>query len=74
MFKGIPITVTPAHSILLPDPIYIPPPYNSLYSIHVSCGSLSCVLRPSEFNQGHLPDHGFGIVHWSLMGTSVGTQ
>lgn len=57
MYKGIPITaVIPTHSILLPD------------SIHVSCGSLFCFLRPSEFNRGHLPDHGYGIVHWSLMG------
>lgn len=46
MFKGIPITVTPAHSILLPDPIYIPPPYNSLSSIHVSYGCLLCLPLP----------------------------
>lgn len=63
MYKGIPIpTVIPTHSILLPDPI------------HVSCGSWSCFLRPSECNWGHLPDHGYGIVHRSLMGSLVGAQ
>lgn len=33
----------------------------------------SLLLRPTEFNQGHLYDCGFRT-HWNLVGSSVGTQ
>lgn len=35
---------------------------------------VSMFLRSTEFNQYHTCDHGFEILHWSLVGCPVGTQ
>lgn len=36
--------------------------------------SFPSVLRPSEFNQDYLCDHGFGNICWNLVGSWVDTQ
>lgn len=64
--------VFPMPSNLLSNFIAPPRSNNSLSSIHDCCVSLFWFLRPTEFIQGHLPDHGFEIVPCSLRGTSVG--
>lgn len=55
---------------LLSHPSQLPAPASALSL----CMCVNPLLRPSEFNQGHLYDREFETLHWCLVGLLGMTQ